>query len=160
MRTMRFLVTFTSVVTLLLLLKPLVKYPIVAPFLGRRSLKYQPYSPICLPTVAQCLSRIFSTNYVLNFTWSDYVANSILHRGLVERVSIRLLEKQLSFAGHCMRSIPPISELLLRDHTKVVKCTCARGPFSANYSRQVLKAIETVVTSDEEVEKLMLNREA
>jgi hypothetical protein len=78
-------------------------------------------------------------------------------------VSIRLLEKQLSFAGYCIRSKQPISELLLWDHTKLVNCKCSKGASDANYSRQLLKAIgrvEGLVTSDEEVRKLMLDREA
>jgi hypothetical protein len=89
------------------------------------------------------------------------VPNSILYNGLAF-VSIRLLEKQLSFAGHCIRSNQPISELLLWDHTKLVGCKCAKSASYANYSRQLLKAIgrvERPVPSDEEVRKLMLDRE-
>jgi hypothetical protein len=101
--------------------------------------------------------------YALNHKWSDYVPNSTLYNGL-EFVSIRLLEKQLSFAGHCIRSNQPISdEILLWDHTKLVGCKCSKGASNAYYSRQLLKAIgrvEGLVTSDEEVHKLMLdNRE-
>jgi hypothetical protein len=73
------------------------------------------------------------------------------------------LEKQLSFAGHCIRSNQPISELLLWGYTKLVNCKCAIGASNANYSRQLLKAIGRVgglVTSDEEVRKLMLEKEA
>jgi hypothetical protein len=91
--------------------------------------------------------------YALNYKWSDYVPNSILYNGL--------LVKQLSFAGHC--SIQSISYLLLWDHTKLVNCKCAKGTFNANYSRQLLKAIgrvDVLVTSDEELRKLMLDREA
>jgi hypothetical protein len=62
-----------------------------------------------------------------------------------------------------MRSKRPISELLLRDHTKVVRCKCAKRASSADYSKQLLKAIGEVdglATSDkEEVGKLMLDRE-
>jgi hypothetical protein len=85
-----------------------------------------------------------------------------LYNGL-EFVSIRLLEKQLSFAGHCILSKQPISDLLLWDHTKLVNCKCAGGAATANYSRQLLKAIgraNGLVTSDEGVRKLMLDREA
>jgi hypothetical protein len=86
-----------------------------------------------------------------------------LYNGL-EFVRIRLLEKHLSFAGHCIRSNQPISDLLLWDHTKLVDSKCAKGASNANYSRQLLKAIGRVdwlvVTSDEEVRKLMLEREA
>jgi hypothetical protein len=49
------------------------------------------------------------------------------------------------------------------DHTKLVNCKYSKGASNANYSRQLLKAIGRVdglVTSDEEVRKLMLNREA
>jgi hypothetical protein len=73
----------------------------------------------------------------LNHKWSDYVPNSTLYNGL-EFVSIRLLEKQLIFAGHCIRSNRPISELLLWDHTKLVGCKCSKGASNANYSRQLL----------------------
>jgi hypothetical protein len=86
------------------------------------------------------------------------VPNSTLYNGL-EFVSIRLLEKQLSYAGHCILSNQPISKLLLWDRTKLVNCKCSKGASNANYSRQLLKAIERVdglVTSDEEVRKLML----
>jgi hypothetical protein len=89
------------------------------------------------------------------------VPNSTLYNGL-EFVSIRLLEKQLSFAGHCILSNQPISELLLCGHTKLVDCKCSKGASNANYSRQLLKAtgrVEVLVTSDEEVRKLMLDRE-
>jgi hypothetical protein len=81
---------------------------------------------------------------------------STLYNG-PELVSIRLLEKQLSFAGHCIRSNQPISELLLWGHTKLVNCKCSKGASNANYSRQLLKAIgrvDRLVTSDEEVRKL------
>jgi hypothetical protein len=74
------------------------------------------------------------------------------------------VEKQLSFAGHCIRSKQPISDLLLlSDHTELVNCKCSKGASNANYSRQLLKAIGRVdglVTSDEEVCKLMLDKEA
>jgi hypothetical protein len=84
-------------------------------------------------------------------------STSTLYNGL-KFVSIRPLEKQLSFAGHCIRSNQPISELLLWDHTKLVNCKCSsKGASYANYSRQLLKAIGRVkglVTSDEEVRKL------
>jgi hypothetical protein len=106
-----------------------------------------------------CYTKLL--RYALNYKWNNYIANSILYDGL-QFVSIRLLEKQLSFAGHCILSIQPISDLLLWDHTKLVNCKCARGAFNANYSRQLLKAIgrvEGLVTSDEEVRKLMLDRE-
>jgi hypothetical protein len=99
-------------------------------------------------------------HHALNQKWSDYVPNSILYNGL-EFVSIRQLEKQLSFAAHCIRSKQPISELLSWDHTKLVNCKCFKGAFDANYSRQLLKAIGRVdglVTSDEEVRKLMLDK--
>jgi hypothetical protein len=64
--------------------------------------------------------------------------------------------------GLCIRSNQPISELLLWDHTKLVNCKCSKGASNANYSRQLLKAIgrvEGLLTSDEEVHKLMLDRE-
>jgi hypothetical protein len=107
-----------------------------------------------------CYTKLL--RYALNYKYSDYVPNSTLYNGL-EFVSIRLLEKQLIFAGHCIRSNQPISELLLWDHTKLVNCKCSKGTSNSNYSRQLLKAIGSVdglVTSDKEVHKLMLDREA
>jgi hypothetical protein len=68
-----------------------------------------------------------------------------LHNAL-EFISIQQLEKQL-----------------LWDQTKLVNCKCAKGVSNDDYSRQLLKAIERVggiVTSDEEVRELMLDREA
>jgi hypothetical protein len=56
-----------------------------------------------------------------------------------------------------------ISDLLLWDHSKLVNCKCAKGTSNANYSRQLLKAIgrvDGIVASDEEVHKLMLDRES
>jgi hypothetical protein len=55
-------------------------------------------------------------------------------------VSIRPLEKQPRFVGHCSGCKQRISDLLLWDHTKVVRC--AKGASNANYSRQLLKAIK------------------
>jgi hypothetical protein len=66
-----------------------------------------------------CYTKLL--RYALNHKWSDYVPNRTLYNGL-EFVSIRLLEKQLGFAGPCIRSNQPISELLLWDHTKLVNC--------------------------------------
>jgi hypothetical protein len=86
------------------------------------------------------------------------VPNSTLYNGL-EFVSIRLLEQQLCFAGHCIRSKWPISELLFWDHTKLVNCKCAKGASNAHYSRQLFRAIggvDGLVTSDEAV----MDREA
>jgi hypothetical protein len=54
-----------------------------------------------------CYTKLL--RYALNHKWSDYVPNSTLYNGL-EFISIRLLEKQLSFARHCIRSNQPISE--------------------------------------------------
>jgi hypothetical protein len=101
-------------------------------------------------------------DHALNFQWSDYVANSILNNGL-ERISIRLLEKRLHFAGHCIRSKQPISKLILWDHAKVVRWESANGAFSANYSTQLLKTngkVDGLVTTDNKIGKLMLDREA
>jgi hypothetical protein len=46
-----------------------------------------------------CYAKLL--RYALNHKWSDYVPNRILYNGL-QFVSIGLLEKQLSFAGHCI----------------------------------------------------------
>jgi hypothetical protein len=56
-----------------------------------------------------------------------------------------------------------MSELLLWDHTILVNSKCSKGASNANYSRQLLKAIgrvDALVTSGEEMHKLMLDREA
>jgi hypothetical protein len=89
--------------------------------------------------------------------------SSIWDLGLLIYLSIRLLQKHLCFAGHCFRSKQPIRKLPPRDHPKVVRCACAKGASDANHSRQLLKAIGEVnglVTSDKEVEILILDREA
>jgi hypothetical protein len=92
----------------------------------------------------------------LKYKWSDNIPNSNLYNGL-EFVSIRL-----RFAGHCIRSKEPTSNLLLWDHTKLVNSKeCFKG--ASNASSQLLKAIGRVdgpVTSDEEVSKLIMDREA
>jgi hypothetical protein len=118
-----------------------------------------------------CYTKLL--RYALNYKCSDYVPNSALNNGL-EFVSIQLLEKQLSFAGRCIRSKQPISELLLWDYTKLVNCKYSKGAFNAkqllknvlnaNCSRQLLEAIGRVdglvTSSDEEVRKVMLDRDA
>jgi hypothetical protein len=91
----------------------------------------------------------------LNHKWSDYNPNNVCCNGQ-EFVSIRLLEKQLCFAGHCIRSKQSISDILLWDHTELVN---AKGASNANCLRQLLKAIGRLVTSDEEERKPMLDRE-
>jgi hypothetical protein len=70
-----------------------------------------------------CYTKLL--RYALNYKWSDYVPNSTLYNGPELVSTIRQLEKQLSFAGHCIRSNQPISDLLLWDHTKIVNCKCA-----------------------------------
>jgi hypothetical protein len=62
---------------------------------------------------------------------------------------MRLLDKQ------------PISELLLWEHTEVVRYKRAKGASNANYLRKLLKAIGKVdglVTSDEQVGKENLEK--
>jgi hypothetical protein len=53
-----------------------------------------------------------------------------------------------------MKSKQAISELLLWDHNKVIRFKSAKAAFSANNSRQLLKAIgkvEGVVISNKEI---------
>jgi hypothetical protein len=45
----------------------------------------------------------------LNYQWSDYVPNCILHNGLEQPYN----------AGHCIQSKQPIIDILLRDHAKL-----------------------------------------
>jgi hypothetical protein len=90
-----------------------------------------------------CYTKLL--RYALNHKWSDYEPNSTLYNNSLEFVSITLREKQLSFDGHCIRSKQPISELLLWDHTKLVDCKCSKGACNANYSRQLLKDILSIL---------------
>jgi hypothetical protein len=104
--------------------------------------------------------------YVLNCKWNDYEPNSTLYNGLelLCQAAFDYWRSNLFSLGTVrIRSNQPISELLLWDYTKLVGCKCSKGASNANYSRQLLKAIgrvEGLVTSDEEVHKLMLDREA
>jgi hypothetical protein len=101
----------------------------------KSTLLYNSLTSTLAKKVDGCYTKLL--RYALNHKWSDYAPNSTLYNGL-EFVSIRLQEKQLSFAGHCIRSKQPISDLLLWDHSKSVNCKCA---LYANYSRQQLKSI-------------------
>ena len=53
--------------------------------------------------------------YALNVSWKDHVKNIDLY-GKLARVSVRLRERRLTFAGHCWRcdesALQPIHELL------------------------------------------------
>jgi hypothetical protein len=57
--------------------------------------------------------------YALGYKWTDFIRNKDLYRK-IPKVSERLLERKLRFAGHCQRATDqPISELLFWDHTKM-----------------------------------------
>ena len=53
--------------------------------------------------------------YALNVRWQDKVKNVDLYKSL-SKVSVRLRQRRLAFAGHCWRSsqsaFQPVSELL------------------------------------------------
>ena len=97
----------------------------------------------------------------MNFKWSDYITNKELY-GNLKRVSLRLLERQLRFTGHCKRAAnQPVSDLLFWDHSRLVNGKCNREN-RANFARQLLKkqvgAVPGLVTSDVELGKLMDDR--
>jgi hypothetical protein len=98
--------------------------------------------------------------YTLNYKWSDYLSNAQLYVKL-KKVSVRLLERQLCFAGHCQRAKShPVSTILFWDHTRLVTGKCNKGN-RANYARQLVKkmgAVPGLVTSDVELGKLMEDR--
>ena len=74
--------------------------------------------------------------YALGLRWDDYTSNAKLY-GRLPRVSSRLLEKQLVFAGHCVRSDQPVSALVW-DHTKMAMCNCTAGAGSRENSAKLL----------------------
>jgi len=101
--------------------------------------------------------------YALGLKWEAFTPNDKLY-GKLPRVSSRLLEKQLVFAGHCVRSDQPVSDLVFWDHTKMARCNCTAGAGSrANSAKLLLKKVgkvEGLVVSDTELVKLMKDREA
>ena len=64
-----------------------------------------------------CYTRLL--RYALGFKLDDYISNEMLY-GKLQSVSSRLLEKQLIFAGHCVRSDQPVSDLVFW----VFRCKC------------------------------------
>ena len=108
-----------------------------------------------------CYTKLL--RYALGFKWDDYISNDKLY-GKLLRVSSRLLEKQLIFAGHCVRSDQPVSDLVFWDHTKMAKCKCTPGAGSrGNNAKLLLKKVGKVdglVVSDVELIKLMKDRDA
>ena len=91
----------------------------------------------------------------------DCISNEKLY-GKLQSVSSRLLEKQLIFAGHCVRSDQPVSDLVFWDHTKMARCKCTPGAGSRGNSAKLLlkKAgkVDGLVVSDHELVKLMKDR--
>ena len=106
-----------------------------------------------------CYTRLL--RYALGFKWDDYISNEKLY-GKLQSVSSRLLEKQLIFAGHCVRSDQPVSDLVFWDHTKMARCKCTPGAGSRGNSAKLLlkKAgkVDGLVVSDHELVKLMKDR--
>ena len=107
-----------------------------------------------------CYTRLL--RYALDIKWDTYTSNDKLY-GKLPRVSSRLLEKQLIFAGHCVRSDQPVSDLVFWDHTKMARCKCAPGAGSrGNNAKLLLKKagkVDGLVVSDQELTKLMKDRD-
>ena len=101
-----------------------------------------------------CYTRLF---YALGLKWDDYISNEKLY-GKLHSVSSRLLEKQLIFAVHCVRSNQPvISDLVFWDHTKW------RDASSAHLLRKQRQAtasceVDGFVVSDHELVERMKDR--
>ena len=75
-----------------------------------------------------CYTRLL--RYALDIKWDAFISNDKLY-GKLSRVSSRLLEKQLIFAGHCVRSDQPVSDLVFWDHTKMARRKCTPGAESS-----------------------------
>ena len=100
-----------------------------------------------------CYTRLL--RYALDVKWDTYTSNDKLYGKLPSRVSSRLLEKQLIFAGHCVRSDPPVSDLVFWDHTKMARCKCAPGAGSRENSAKLLLK----KAGNQELTKLMKDRD-
>ena len=101
--------------------------------------------------------------YALGLRWDDYTSNAKLY-GNLPRVSSRLLEKQLIFAGLCVRSDQPVSDLVFWDHTKMARCKCSVGAGSRANSAKLLLLkkvgkVPGLVVCDDELVKLMKDRD-
>ena len=98
--------------------------------------------------------------FSLGYKWSDFISNVDLYAGL-PRISNVLLLRKLHFAGHCQRAtFQPISDLLFWDLPRLSGRKCTRGAGSrANYAKILLKECASVVNSDVELAKLMLDRD-
>jgi hypothetical protein len=101
----------------------------------------------------------------LNHKWSDYVPNSALYNGLEPSLSeFDYWRSNLVLLG----TVFEVTNLSATDFYGItpnwsIANVSRVAASNANYSRQLLKAIgrvEGLVTSDEEVRKLMLDREA
>jgi hypothetical protein len=105
-----------------------------------------------------CYTRLL--RFCLGYKWSDHVTNVELY-GKIERVSKRLLERKLKFAGHCQRATDqPVSELLFWDHSKLTGGPCSKGAGARpNYAKRLLKECSSCVNSDIELARLMANRD-
>ena len=113
-------------------------------------------------TLAKALDGRYTLmlRYCMGYTWRDKVPNTILY-GKLPKVSKRLLERKLRFAGHCMRATDqPVSELLFWDHTKMTGSKCTKGAGARpNYAKRLLQECGCVVRSDTELANLMKDRE-
>jgi hypothetical protein len=105
-----------------------------------------------------CYTRLL--RFCLGYKWSDHVTNTVLY-GNLPRVSKRLLDRKLRFAGHCLRATDqPISDILLWDHSNLTWSKCSKGAGARpNYAKRLLSECSTVVRSDIELGNLMRNRE-
>ena len=105
-----------------------------------------------------CYTRLL--RFCLDYKWSDRIRNNELYKELPS-VSNRLLERKLRFVGHCQRAKDqPISDLLLWDHSKLSRGKCTLGAGARpKYAKRLLKECGSVVQSDDELRKLLLNRD-
>ena len=107
-----------------------------------------------------CYTRLLRHGFCLGYTWSDHITNIELY-GTLSKVSKRLLERKLRFAGHCQRATDqPISDLLLWDHSNLSWNKCSKGAGARpNYAKRLLSECSSVVRSDIELSSLMKNRD-
>jgi hypothetical protein len=113
-------------------------------------------------TLAKALDGRYTLmlRYCMGYTLKDKVTNAVLY-GKLPRVSKRLLERKLRFAGHCQRATDqPVSDLLFWDHTKMSGGKCTKGAGARPYyAKRLLLECSCVVRSDTELANLMKDKE-
>ena len=88
------------------------------------------------------------------------MTNAVLYQDMA-KVSKRLLERKLQFAGHCLRAKDqPISDLLFWDHSNIIWGRCTKGAGARpNYAKRLLSECSSIVRSDIELARLMNDRD-